>query len=301
MGCCFGRTRAQRLRPIEVEDEQPPLEQPWVTEEWETRTMWTLDERADAENVFDILAVFTSDGAFMESDDRIDQDQLLQNIHDCIQEMNEAFLHSGITVRGRLVAIERFSPPPPFITTSMYRDALLGEPENQEERRRRRQEPIPTDMDTYYGTIRNTYLTLRERYRPHVLLFVSGNIGDPISGGIGVTNWDESIAVVPAAKLLDEHAPAHEVGHLFGCEHNREAVIVRTGASCYGYIADHWRTIMAYNTTSPQRRVPIIGRFSNPDVTYDDGEHPPHVTGDAGANNAAQINTFAPTILGIRD
>lgn len=299
MGCCFGRRRAQRLRPVEVEE--APLEQPWVTEEWATRTMWTLAERGAAENVFDILAVFTSDCAFMESFERIDQDQLLENIHECIGQMNEAFHHSGITVRGRMVAIERFSPPPPFISTGMYRDALLGEPASGEERERRRQEPIPRDMEEYYGTIRNTCLTLRERYRPHVILFVSGNMGDPISGGIGVTNWDESIVVVPASKLLDEHAPAHEVGHLFGCEHNREAVTVRMGASCYGYIADHWRTIMAYNTTYPRREVPVIGRFSNPDVIYDDGEHPPHATGDEGANNAAQINTFAPTILGIRD
>ncbi|WP_342376841.1 zinc-dependent metalloprotease [Myxococcus stipitatus] len=299
MGCCFGRRRAERLRPVEVEE--PPLEQPWETEEWATRTMWTLDERDDVENVFDILAVFSSEGAFMESLERIDQDQLLENIHECIRQMNEAFHHSGVTVRGRLVAIERFSPPPPFITTSMYRDALLGEPASGAERERRRQEPIPFEMDDYYGSIRNMCLTLRGRYRPHVVLFVSGNIGDPISGGIGVTTWDESIAVVPAAKLLNEHAPAHEIGHLFGCEHNREAVTVRTGASCYGYIADHWRTIMAYNTTEPQREVPVIGRFSNPDVSYNDGKHPPHVTGDAGANNVLQINTFAPTLLGIRD
>ena len=62
----------------------------------------------------------------------------------------------------------------------------------------------------------------------------------------------------------------HEIGHIFGCEHNREEFENGNlrGGSNYGYLmrGSHMRTIMAYWSYGYNRRVP---RFSSRDLRYE--------------------------------
>ncbi|WP_375756944.1 M12 family metallo-peptidase [Corallococcus exercitus] len=277
-------------------------ERPWETAEWATQVVWQRDE-PEPDNVFNVLAVFTSDCAFNdEGGEPIERDELIGNIRLCITQMNEAFERSGVDVRGNLVSIVQFAAPPPFLGADMYRDAMLGEPASEQERELRKQGPSYPELAEFNANIRRTCLDLRAEHEAHVVLFVSGNGGDPIAGALGAVDRNEAFVVVPHTKLLDGFAPAHEIGHLFGCEHNRESVQVRAHASCYGYCTPHWRTIMAYNPHH-DRDLPIIGHFSNPAVDYDDGQHGPLPTGATGAhaaNNVAQINGYTATILGLR-
>ena len=297
MGCCLGRRRAERLRRVQREPE--PLERPWETAPWSTQVVWERDGGAP-DNTFTVLAVFTSDCAFNEdSPDRLDRDELVNNIRQCVDDMNDAFARSGVHVRGGLGAIVQFAAPAPFLPTGMYRDALLGEPASEDERERRLQGRTPEELVAHYGDVRRICRRLREQHDAHVLLLVTGSGGDPISGAIGAAHRHEAFVVVPHTKLLEEYAPAHEIGHLFGCEHNRESVRVRIGASCYGYCTQHWRTIMAYNPHH-DRPLPVVGYFSNPAVNHDDGVHGPLATGAANANNVAKINAYTDTILGLR-
>ncbi|MCY1043885.1 hypothetical protein OV208_21390 [Corallococcus sp. bb12-1] len=275
------------------------LERPWETNPWATQRVWEHDG-GDPGNTFRILAVFMSDCAFNEDQfERIDRDVLIGNIRRCVDEMNDAFARSGVGVRGNLVSVVQLAAPGPFLPTGMYRDALLGEPANEQERDDRLQGITPPELVEHYGDLRRLCGGLRAEHEAHVVLLVTGGGGDPIAGALGATHRANAFVVVPHTKLLEDFTPAHEIGHLFGCEHNRESVRVRAHASCYGFVTPYWRTIMAYNPHH-DRDLPVIGHFSNPAVDHDDEAHGPLATGAANANNVAQINLYTPTILGLR-
>lgn len=88
---------------------------------------------------------------------------------------------------------------------------------------------------------------------------------------------------------------AHEIGHNFGCCHDRD----NSGGGCftpnsYGYrfhglSGTQWRTIMAY---APGTR---IGRYSNPGVSFDG-----QPAGTTTEYNAATIPLTAPSIAAYR-
>lgn len=88
---------------------------------------------------------------------------------------------------------------------------------------------------------------------------------------------------------------AHELGHNFGCCHDRD----NAGGGCYnsqsfgyrytGQSGTLWRTIMAY---APGTR---IGYFSNPNVSYDGAP-----TGTNSEYNARTIGLTAPTVRAYR-
>jgi hypothetical protein len=298
MGCCLGRRRARAL--LDENDEQVDLVQAQDEDGTVTKVVWQR-QGVVAQNVLNVVAVFTGDCVFRGEFERETQDTLIDNIRQSIELMNGAFEDSGVLLRSSLAVIARLPTEilPP-VSTDMYRDALLGAPASEQERVRRRQERTPDELAEGYGQLRNICLDLRVQHEAHVILFVTGSRnGNPVAGALGATSRDEAFVVVPDYEVPREYAPAHEIGHLFGCEHNREHVAVRQGASCYGHCTPHWRTIMAYNLDDQLPR-PIIGRYSNPAVNYDDGVHGALATGTAGANNVAQINAYTDTILGFR-
>lgn len=294
MGTCLGSNRARQLR------EEPVTVEPEPVGTWSEKKVWTSQDNATDARTFDILAIFTSDCIDETLFDYIDQDQLIENIQECVVEMNGAFTASEINLRGRLVAAVRLTSPPEQLSSDRYRDALLGEPANEEERRARSQGVIPDELRPLYEDFQKTCLRLRAQHQAHVLLIVNGGSGgmegDPMAGCIGASKKGEAFVVVPFKKLLYEYAPAHEIGHLFGCNHDRRASNAPESSpeAHYGYYNDEWRTIMAYNPPKGKYRK-VIGHFSNPEVSYND-----LVTGAKNANNAEQILLHAPTILGLR-
>ncbi len=63
---------------------------------------------------------------------------------------------------------------------------------------------------------------------------------------------------------------SHEIGHLMGCEHNREEYsgaekAIFDGKKAYGYRATNWRTVMAYGNEAVQ---PRLSFFSDPTKFY---------------------------------
>jgi hypothetical protein len=300
MGCCLGRRRASALRQVPDEpvvEEEPSFEN--ESDHWASHEVWEREE-GDPPNTFNVLAVFTSDcevdGPWPTS--AIEREQLLENVRESIDQMNESFERSQVQVRGSLVAIVRFVVPPPFWPADYCRDAMVDAPVDTT-RMNERQLAEWNERSVAYTRFRTECLRLRAKHQAHVLLIVNGG-GDPISGRCGATNRQEATAVVPYSKLLHEFTPAHEIGHLFGCEHDRKAANAWGHAgSNYGYCAPHWRTIMAYNPHE-DRYLPVIGHFSNPAVSYDDRKNGAQPTGTANEDNAAQLDLYTPTILGLR-
>lgn len=94
---------------------------------------------------------------------------------------------------------------------------------------------------------------------------------------------------------------AHELAHIFGCDHDREAATNDSPITSYAFgtrfTVDNvlHRTIMAYH---PGVRYPL---FSSPDVTYR-GVPTGIPQGEEGeANNAEVIRRFAPTVASYYD
>lgn len=91
---------------------------------------------------------------------------------------------------------------------------------------------------------------------------------------------------------------AHELGHIFGATHEKEASDNPHYTYGYGYYSPtkKWATVMAYGCplTNPGG-CPGISYYSNPDKTYN-GEK----MGTATANNARVLNERASTVAAFR-
>lgn len=142
-------------------------------------------------------------------------------------------------------------------------------------------------MDSVHGT-RNTYGA------DFVTLFVKHN--DDACGIAFCTPSDstEGFCIVDWSCASDNFSYAHEVGHLQGCAHNPEDAGSGCNEYCdsYGYRflgnTGYWRTVMAYDTDPA--RYTRVGRWSNPNISYDG-----HTCGrsndcDDDRYNAATVN-----------
>jgi hypothetical protein len=113
-----------------------------------------------------------------------------------------------------------------------------------------------------------------------------------IDGGGGSSEYGYSLTVTSCGSLT----LAHELGHNFGCCHDR----ANAGGGCYdgrsygyrfhGMGGQYYRTIMAYE---PGER---IGHFSNPDVDFNNTP-----TGTENEYNAATIDATSAIIAQYRD
>jgi hypothetical protein len=111
---------------------------------------------------------------------------------------------------------------------------------------------------------------------------------------------DRAFCVVQRAQAVGSFIFAHELGHNFGCQHDRENAADETGslkAGSFPYSYGHrftagatlYRTVMAYAPGEP------IPYFSNPDILFKGV--PTGLTGTTnGANNVRTINLTAAVV-----
>lgn len=254
-----------------------------------------LDESGEDEGPIEIriLAVYTLDCVVWDKQDVLEiattgADLLAQNIYQCIDDLNAALENSEIDVYATLVKIEGNEPYVdhgqwiPTAPTDVYKSELLKGRKGQFAR----------------------VLDLRAYYEADIVLFVVGSASGnaPMGGGLPARNREEAFVVVQYPKLLDEYTPAHEIAHLFGAEHDAGGYGMHPASKgphdfAHGHVTEHWRTIMAYiqRKNGKPWGATVIPYFSNPDVSYQD-----EPTGTDVANNAAQIQAYAPTIVSFR-
>lgn len=118
-------------------------------------------------------------------------------------------------------------------------------------------------------------------------------------------------AVVPINCATTQYSFAHELGHLMGADHNKEAQVSGPPfAYSRGYIAESrkWRTIMSYpSTTCPSATCMRILRWSSHDRPYPDPNQPglgdaqPEATGSDSADNAKALGLTVKTVAGFSD
>ena len=104
---------------------------------------------------------------------------------------------------------------------------------------------------------------------------------------------ESAFAVVHYACATGYYSFAHEIGHLQGARHNKEADSATTPFSYgHGYynVAGKWRTIMSYDC--PQGGCVRLPYWSNPNIKYKDS-----VMGSlVEENNSRALNETAPVI-----
>lgn len=135
---------------------------------------------------------------------------------------------------------------------------------------------------------------------------VSVLVHDPSSCGLGylltamTTASDRSrygFSTVNYSCAVSNYSFPHELGHNMGLDHDR---YVEPSPTLYPYsvgyvnLAQQWRTIMAYNNQcadqNPSFNCTRIGRFSNPDLTYNGFPTGRPSTGPTPADNRKALN-----------
>jgi hypothetical protein len=147
--------------------------------------------------------------------------------------------------------------------------------------------------------------TLRAQYGADVVVLITesmatyaglGFIMAPPSSAFD----DYAFAVVKRQYASGSYVFAHEVGHVMGCQHDRDNA---TSSGAYDYSYGHrfsdgtntLRTIMAY---APGNRIPY---FSNPDVTYSSVATGIAAGATNSANNALTISNTRSVVAGFAD
>jgi hypothetical protein len=275
MGCCGGSRKAETAGSVDFAREQTPFE---------TVVQNCVPKNVDAQFIFNVLVVYTRDCVNAEYSS-CSSDELANNIAASIDEMNEAFVNSGISsVQGKLVSIQAIDPYMEdkelvFLPIDQYKEQILH----------RR-----------FANLSE----LQAKYNAHIVMFVVNQncSGDPVGGGLPATRKSEAFVIVRSDQLLKEYTPAHEIGHLFGAGHEKGPHSLhgmpREGETALGYATKPWRTIMAYlgHDKDGDYGAKVIPHFSNPDILYEGAP-----TGTAQANNAQQIQRYATTILALPD
>lgn len=135
--------------------------------------------------------------------------------------------------------------------------------------------------------------------RNEITADISVLIAKPTSGGCGVAPMKVSesgaYAAVNVGCMTGNYTFAHEIGHLIGTAHDKEASTNPFFDYGHGYysVSGGWRTVMAYATGCV---CPRINFWSNPNKTYNG-----RVMGTAAvANNARLLNERAAIVAAFR-
>jgi hypothetical protein len=147
--------------------------------------------------------------------------------------------------------------------------------------------------------------TLRAQYGADVVVLITESMATYAGLGyvmspVSTTFSNFAFAVVKRQYAVGSYVFAHEVGHVMGCQHDRDNAS-SAGAYDYSYgyrfsdsTGNVFRTVMAY---SPGTRIPYFST-SDTNITYA-GEFIGVAEGETNsADNAASINNAAPTIAG---
>jgi len=192
---------------------------------------------------------------------------ILNRITLSIAEANQTYIDTGINVRLNLVYTGEIS----FTETASM------------------------DSDLSWLRSNSTVLSLQTQYHADVVSLFNHAPGSPYAGIGYILTGSSQLAynVVQAQYAIGHYVLAHEVGHNFGCAHDR-ANSDGYAAFSYSYGATFrannvtWGTVMAYPGTR-------IGMFSSPIKTYLGV-----ATGTATEDNARTINERAADIAAIK-
>jgi hypothetical protein len=189
----------------------------------------------------------------------------------CVARANASFINSRVGVRLRLVRRESVSyTEPGNISTDLDRLSYVA--------------GSAKDPTGYLDSV----LTTRDSVGADLVCMLTETTGSSTSGLAWLYNGGSSWGISVVKRSGCESTFAHEVGHNFGCGHDRENT---SGTPLYSYAYGsrftpegyaQLRTIMAY---SPGQQVPY---YSNPDVTYL-GAATGVAIGSAGESNNAQV------------
>jgi hypothetical protein len=202
----------------------------------------------------------------------------IENLIDlAIAESNETYLNSGIDAVLRLVHRAEIT-----YTESGSASTDLT----------RLQSTSDGQLDTVH-TLRTTYgadvsLLITETMATYAGL---AYVMSPVSTGFSTY----AFGVIKRANLTGSYVVPHEIGHIMGCQHDRQNAS-SSGAYDYSYghrfdvASDTYRTVMAY---APGTRIPY---FSSPLVNY--SGTPTGIASGAtnSADNALSINNTAATV-----
>jgi len=121
---------------------------------------------------------------------------------------------------------------------------------------------------------------LRNQYNADFVMLIT----DTLYEGCGVAflggSKDWAYGIVQYNCMIENLSFAHEFGHLFGADHDANAISNPQNLNGYnhGYIyyAEKWRTIMSYNAPcdAMEFNCKRVRYFSNPDVNYPIGNIP---------------------------
>lgn len=209
---------------------------------------------------------------------------MMLSIHFFLHETNTAFSNSGLNLELRLAHGQRVQ-----YQESTFAQALKDLKDGK----------IPTVQKN------------RKEYKADLVMLLMDRTGDQPETGIAYNNYDHINAdfmysVVATQMTSIWYLPAHELGHNFGCSHDRGTVDMchDTEKSSYGYRDpnERFRTIMSYPLPTRQcdrfssersfllqeqrRATPLVPYFSN---NRKEGRYDGNLLGGAANNCAAQI------------
>ena len=246
--------------------EHPPEFEPLEKEAPKEFARLNTADESDAPKVLRVLVAYTPRvaAAFIDVDSFINL---------AIAETNHSYTNSLINIRAELAYAHRVN----------YRESASHD----------------TDLSNFRennDSVMDEVHHLRDTYRADVCVLLIDN--NAYCGMARVMATESSaFAVVHYTCATGNYSFQHEIGHLQGARHNKEADPEMTPFS-YGHghynQVKKWRTIMSYDCTAGCPRIPY---WSNPNVKYK-GD----VTGtDDECNNARVLNETASTVTSFRN
>lgn len=111
-------------------------------------------------------------------------------------------------------------------------------------------------------------IALKDNYDADFLILITDTYATSCGRATVQATKESAFGIVPYNCMITNLSFAHEVGHLFGADHDVENNYAKIFEYNNGYIAPsgEWRTIMSYPT--PCGGCERIARFSNPDADY---------------------------------
>ena len=233
-------------------------------------------------NVVDVLFAYQS-----ETVEKIGGLAALEaHVSKSIADSNLCFYNSRVDLQLRLVHLEEVSYAP---TDDLAKD------------RDRLMEPNDGHLDNIHA--------LRDEYGADLVTLITADFYDAETSGIASTMDYPALSFADTnafSAFTWEHmaAPyytfAHEIGHLFGCQHNREDPSSWEGHVFNAFsFGKRWQqgttrylTIMSYEYDDGGDYGQRIPYFSNPDVSYLGVP-----TGNAGSEDNAQVLSFTTPYL----